>query len=94
MSHRDTIADSDCREHHRCSACFCYAKLNSLCDLIQVHMSRYDLVVRTYDTDQWFLHFFFCHSKGVEQASVWCLLHADFYVITLHLFSSFLFTYC
>ena len=84
MSHGNTVADSDCREHHRCSACFSHAKLHGLCDLIQVHMSGYDLVVGTNDTDQWFLHFFFCHSKGVEQASVWCLLHAYFNIITLH----------
>ena len=69
MSHCDTIADSNCREHHRCSACFCHAKLNCLCNLIQVHMSWYDLVVRTYDADQRFLHFFFCHSKGIEQGT-------------------------
>ena len=32
-------------------------------------MPRYDLVIGTYDSYQWFIHFFFCHSKGIEQGT-------------------------
>ena len=84
VSHCDTITDCDCREHNRCTACHCYAKFNCLCNLVKVHMTRYDFIVRTYDTYQRSFHFFFCHSKSIKQGTVRCLLCACFYCITSH----------
>ena len=50
VSHCNTVTYCDCREHNRCTACHCHTKLNCLCDLVKVHMTRYDFIVRTYDT--------------------------------------------
>ena len=91
VSHCNTVTYCDCREHNRCTACHCHTKLNCLCDLVQVHMTRYDFIIRTYDTYQRSVHFFFCHSKSIKQGTVRCLLCACFYCITSHCFiSSFL----
>ena len=91
VSHCNTVAYCDCREHNRCTACHCHTKLNCLCDLVKVHMTRYNFIVRTYDTYQRSVHFFFCHSKSIKQGTVRCLLCACFYCITSHCFiSSFL----
>ena len=53
MSHSNTITDSNCRNHDWCSSGHCHAKFNCFCDLIQIHVPRYNLIIRTYNTDQW-----------------------------------------
>ena len=50
MSHCNTITNCDCREHDRCTACHCNTHFYSFYDFIQVHMTRYDLIIGTYDT--------------------------------------------
>ena len=52
MSHGDTVTYSDGREHHRCSSCHGNAHLYCLHDLVQVHMSRYDLIIGADNSDQ------------------------------------------
>ena len=42
MSHSNTITDSNCRNHDWCSSGHCHAKFNGFCDLIQIHVSRYN----------------------------------------------------
>ena len=53
MSHSNTITDSNSRNHDWCSSGHCHAKFNCFCDLIQIHVPRYNLIIRTYNTDQW-----------------------------------------
>ena len=84
MSHSDTITYGDSREHDRCSSCHCNSHLYCLHDLVQVHMSRYDLIVRADNSDQRSVHLFFCQSQCIEQRPVRCLLHAFLYCITSH----------
>ena len=92
VSHCDSVTYCDRRKYNRCAASHCNAELYSIYNFVKVHMTRYDLVVRAYDSYQWFVHFFFCHSKGIEQGTVWCLLCAFSYSITSHFLRfSFLF---
>ena len=67
MAHCDTIAYSDRRELNRHSACFCHTKLCSLCQFVQIHMTRNDLIVSVYDTDHRFLHFFSGKAECIKQ---------------------------
>ena len=53
-------------------------------------MARYDLIVGTYDTYKWFLHFFLSHSQCIKKGTMRCLLHTAFNIITLHSINSFL----
>ena len=52
MAHGNTVADSNGRENDRGTACHGNAKLNGFRDLIQVHVPRNDLVIRTDNTDE------------------------------------------
>ena len=88
MSHGDSITDSNRRKYNRYTTCFCHAKLDSIYDLVKVHMSRNDLIVGAYNTDHGLLHFLFGKAKCIEQTSVRSLLHSFFYVITSHFVSS------
>ena len=67
VSHCNTVTDCDCREHDRCSTCHGNSHLYCICNFIQVHMSRNDFVIRTYDSDKRSLQFFFCKTKRIEQ---------------------------
>ena len=51
MSHCNTITYCDCREHDRNASCHCHTLLNGVYNLIQVHMSRYNLIVGAHNTD-------------------------------------------
>ena len=84
VSHCDSVTYCDCRKYNRCAASHCNAEFHSIYNFVKVHMSRYDLVIRAYDSYQWFVHFFLCHSKGIEQGTMWCLLCAFSYGITSH----------
>ena len=95
MAHGDTVADRDGRKYHRDAPRLGNTHLYGVDNLIQVHMSRHDLIVGTHDSHHGFLHLFLGKSKGVKQAAVRRLLHAAFYIVTSHLslllFSFFLF---
>ena len=84
MSHGDSVTNCDCRNHDRYSSCHCHSHLDCLCDLIQVHMPRNDLIIRTYDSDQWLLKLLLRQSQCIEKGTVRCLLNAFFYCITSH----------
>ena len=51
MSHRNSITDCDCRKYNRCSASHCNTLFYCIYDLIQIHMSWNDFIIRTYDTN-------------------------------------------
>ena len=89
MSHSNTVTDCNCRKYHRYAACLCNAHLYGIYNLIQIHVPRYNLIVRTYNTDQGFIHFFLCKSQRIKQGTVGRLLHPFFYIITSHLSLSF-----
>ena len=84
VSHGNTIAYSNCREHNRRTAGHSYTKLYSLCDFIQIHMSGNNFIVGTNNTDQRAFTLFLCITKCVKQTSVRSLLCAGFYGITSH----------
>ena len=86
MSHGDSVAYRDRRKYNRDAACFRNAQFNCIYNFIQIHMARYDLIIGAYDTDHRLFHFFFCEAKCIEKASMRCLLHSAFYIITFHLF--------
>ena len=86
MSHRDTIADCDCREYNRGTSSHRNAELDRFCNFIQVHMSGHDFVIGVYNTDQRSVLFLLCHAQSIHQTSVGCLLDAFCYIITSHLF--------
>ena len=87
MAHGDPVTDSNCREYTGNTACHSHTQLYGLCDLVQIHMARNDLVIRIDNTDQRLVHLFFCQAQRMEQRSVGCLLDSFFYCITLHISS-------
>ena len=89
MTHSDTITDCDRRKYNRCSASHRYTQLHGIYNLVQVHVSRNNLIIRTYDTDERFVHLLFRHTECIKQRTVRCLLHPFSYCITFHLFVSF-----
>ena len=86
MSHGDAVTDCDRRENHRCTASHGNAHLNGIDDLVDVHVSRYDLVVGGDDADQRTLHLFLGHSQCVEQGTLGCFVHTLTVKITAHFF--------
>ena len=58
VSHCDTVADGNSREDDRNTAGKGNALFNSINDLVQIHMSRNDVVLGAHDTDERFLDFF------------------------------------
>ena len=86
VAHGDAVANSDCRKYHRCAASHGNAQLDSLDDFVNVHVSRYDLVIRGNDADQRTLHLFFCHSQCIEQGTLRCFVNTVTVKITAHFF--------
>ena len=91
VPHGDTVTDCDGREHDRCSACHGNAHFYSLCNFIQVHVTRYDLIVGAYDSYERFFHLFFGQTQRTHQRTLRCLCDSFFYSITSH--DLFLFSY-
>ena len=87
MSHSDTITDCDRRKYNRCAASHRYTQLHGIYNLVQVHVSRNNLIIRTYDTDERFVHLLFRHTECIKQRTVRCLLH-PFLTASLFIFSS------
>ena len=85
MSHRDSVADRDCRKYHRHAASLRNAKLYRVDNLIQIHVTGNNLVVGAHNTDHRLVHLLLGKSQRVKQTSMRCLLHPFFYIITLHL---------
>src|SRR5699024_9196764 len=52
MSHGNAVTDGNGREHDGRSACHGNSHFYSLDDLVQVHVTRHDLIVGSDDTDQ------------------------------------------
>ena len=86
VSHGDAVTDCDRRENHRCTASHGNAHLNGIDDLVDVHVSRYDLVVGGDNADQRTLHLFLGHSQCVEQGTLGCFVHTLTVKITAHFF--------
>ena len=85
VPHCKTVTYTYGRENKRCSACNSYACLNSLCYLVKVHMSRYNIVFCTNNTYQRLFYFCIRKSESFKQYSVWQLLRTFFYCVTSHL---------
>ena len=86
VAHGDAVADRDGREHHRGAARHGHAQLHRFHDLIQVHVSGYNFIIRTHNAHHGLFHLFRRHAEGVEQGPVGRLLHTCFHCITFHLF--------
>ena len=87
MSHCNSVADCDRRKDDRSTACHCNTHLYCIYDLINIHMTRNDLIVRAYDTNQRLLQLFLCNSECIKQRTLWRCCHSLFYCITSHLLS-------
>ncbi len=86
VSHGDAVTDCDRRENYRCAAGHGNAHFNGIDDLVDVHVSRYDLVVGRDDADQRPLHLFLGHSQCVEQGTLGCFVYTLTVKITAHFF--------
>ena len=84
MPHRDPVTDGDRREYDRRSARHRHAEFYCLYHFIKIHVSRHNFIIRTDDTDQWFVKLFLCHAQSVKQRTLWSSLHTFFYRITFH----------
>ena len=84
MSHGNTIAYSDSGEYYGHTTCHGYAHFYSFCDLIQIHVSGYDLIEGADDTDHGASSLFFGKSQRIEQTSVGCLGSSCLNGITSH----------
>ncbi len=87
MAHGNAVTDSDRRKYDRHTARFRHAQLHGIDDLIQIHMSGNDLIVRTDNTDHRFVHLFLRKSQCIEQTSVRRLLYACLNIVASHKFS-------
>ena len=92
MPHGNAVADCNGRKYHRSSPCHGNAQFHGIYDFIQVHMSRYDFIIRADNSHQRFFHFFLGDAQSMKQGPVRRLLHSFFYCVTSHL-SSFLPTF-
>ena len=79
MSHGNAVTDGNGRKHEGRSARHCHSQLHSFNDLIQIHMSRNDLIVGAHNPDQRPLSLFLGDSERIEQASVGRLLYSCFH---------------
>ena len=52
MSHRNTVANSNSRNHNRCSSCHCNSHFYRFCNFIKIHMPGNNLIIRAYNSDQ------------------------------------------
>ena len=86
VSHGDTVTDCNCRKYYRCTASHGNAQLDSFHDFVDVHVSRYDLIIRRNNADQRTFHFFLGHSQCVEQGTLGCLIDTLTVKITVHFF--------
>ena len=87
VSHRDAVANSDRGKYNRHAACHCNAELDSLRDLIEIHMSGYDLIVGADDSDHRASSLLFRIAESIEETSVRCLGDTLFYAVTFHFIS-------
>ncbi len=67
MSHGDSVAYRDRREYDGRPACHGDSLLYCIYNLIQIHVSRNDLIIRTDDPYQRTVHLFLCKPQRIEQ---------------------------
>ena len=84
MPHRDTVADSDCRDNNGSTASHCDTHFDRLCDLIQIHMPGDNLVPAGDDADQRTLHLLTSIAQRIEQRTGSRAVGALLYMITSH----------
>ena len=70
MTHGDAVAHSDGGELHRGASGGPDAGLNSLGDLVQVHVPGDDFVIGANHTDEWALQLLPGVTQGIEQRAV------------------------
>ena len=75
MAHRDSVADGDCRKHDRRAAGHGDALLHCVGNLIQIHVTRNDLVIGTYNSNQRPIQLLPGVSQGIEKRTVGCAVH-------------------
>ena len=84
MSHGNTVANGDGREDDGCTAGHGHTQLYGLHDLVQIHMSRNDFVVRADDADKGFCLFFLGQSQGMKQTAVGSIFYTVNYIFFRH----------
>ena len=67
MTHGDTVTHGDGGELHRRTACGADARLHRLGDLVQIHMTGDDLILRAHHADKGALQFFLGIAQRVQQ---------------------------
>ena len=82
MPHGNAVAHGNRREHNRSSPRHGYALLHGCHNLVQVHMTRYDFVIRACNTNQRPLHLLLGHPQGIKKRTVRRLLGAFLYCVT------------
>ena len=90
MTHGDAIAYTDGGDQDGGTTGHLHTGLDSLGDLIQIHMAGDDLTVGTHHTDEGAVQLFRGVAQGVKQASVGRALRAFGHIVTSHCKSSFL----
>ena len=93
MAHGDTVAHRDGGEHDGHTACHGDTHLDSLGDLVQVHVAGNDLIIGTDDTDHGTSSLFLCIAESIEQTPVGSCGDTFFDRITLHNLPRFLITH-
>ena len=84
MSHGDSVTDRDCGNHNRSAARHGNAHLDRFCNLIQIHVPRYNFIVGADHADERSFQFLLRHAQRIEQGAVGCLLNSFFHCITSH----------
>ena len=84
MTHGDAVTDSNGREHHGYTARFRHSQLHGIHDLVNVHVTGHNLIVRTDDAHHGFLHLLLGKTQSVKKTSGRSLLHAGPGVVACH----------
>ena len=84
MAHGDAVAHADGGDQDRCAACHLNACLDSVGDLIQIHMAGHDLAVCAHHADERTLQLFRGVTQCIKQAAVRRTLRTLGHVVTSH----------
>ena len=68
----------------RIAACKSYTCFDRIDDLINIHVTGNDLVIRAYNTDHRLCYFFICHSKCMKQRPLRRCGYTGFNGVTIH----------
>ena len=85
MSHSNTVTNSNSREYDRVTACQCNTLFNGIDDLIYIHVTGNNFIIRADNTDHRLCDFLICHTECMKQRTLRCALYTLAYCVTIHL---------